>query len=176
MANPGENWPGFTGLSPESETYKRTKLVLSSANFEHLKKCAINSRRRRQIELPPDIDCNINPTQFATGFNNLVLELAFSDNIHWLARIPYRTIDGNTQTSLLSEIATMNIVRQRTSIPIPRIFEFDISMDGPFGYPYVSMEYLSGHQLDKGLAESTPQQYHIKVAKQIAMCFRNSKT
>lgn len=63
------------------------------------------------MDLPPDIDCSINLTRFVTGFNNLVLELVFSDKIYWVARIPYRTIDDNTKTSLLSEIATMNIVR-----------------------------------------------------------------
>ncbi|KAH7408755.1 hypothetical protein DE146DRAFT_733834 [Phaeosphaeria sp. MPI-PUGE-AT-0046c] len=79
----------------------------------------------------------MNLTQFATGFNNLVLELAFSDNVYWIARIPYRTVDDNTETSLLSEMATMNIVRQHTSIPIPRIFEFEISDEEPFGYPRI---------------------------------------
>jgi aminoglycoside phosphotransferase (APT) family kinase protein len=171
MARPGKDWSGFAGLDPDSEAYKRIKRVLSSANFTHLKKCAIDSRRRHQKDLPPDIDCSINLTQFATGFNNLVLELAFSDNVYWIARIPYRTIDENTKTSLLSEIATMNIVRQRTSIPIPRIFDLEMSIDGPFGYPYVLMEYLGGHKLDRGLAESTPRQYQIKVAKQFANVF-----
>lgn len=132
MARPSEDWSGFAGISPESDKCNPIKLVLSSANFKHLKKCAIDSRRRHQMNLPPSIDCGINLTQFATGFNNLVLEITFSDNIYWIARIPYRTIDDNTKTSLLSEIATMNIVRQRTSIPIPRIFEFEMSIDEPF--------------------------------------------
>ncbi|KAH8690404.1 kinase-like domain-containing protein [Phaeosphaeriaceae sp. PMI808] len=170
MARPSEDWSGFAGLSPESDKYKQIKLILSSANFKHLKKCAIDSRRRHQMDLPPDTDCSINLTQFATGFNNLVFELAFSDDIYWIARIPYRTTN-DTKTSLLSEIATMNIVRQRTSIPIPRIFEFEMSVDEPFGYPYVLMEYLGGRKLDDGLAKSIPQQYHTKVAKQLANVF-----
>lgn len=123
------------------------------------------------MDLPPDIDCNINLTQFTTGYNNLVLELGFSDNIYWIARIPYRTINDNTKTSLLSEIATMNIVRRYTSIPIPRIFDFEMSKEEPFGYPYVLMEYLGGRQLDNVLAKSIPQQYHTKVAKQLANVF-----
>ncbi|KAF2801186.1 hypothetical protein K505DRAFT_403580 [Melanomma pulvis-pyrius CBS 109.77] len=168
MASLSEDWSGFAGLSPESDKYKLIKLILSSANFKHLKKCAIDSRRRHQMDLPPDIDCSINLTQFATGFNKLVFELAFSDNIYWIARIPYRTIDDNTKTSLLSEIATMNIVRQRTSIPIPRIFEFEMSVDEPFGYPYILMEYLGGRKLDDGLATSIPRQHQTKAAKQLA--------
>jgi hypothetical protein len=165
MATPSEDWSGFAGLSLESDKYNRIKLVLSSANLEHLRKCAIDSRRRRQMDLPFDIDCSINLTQFAKWSNNLVLELAFSDNIYWIARIPYRTIDNNTETSLLSEIATMNIVRQRTSVPIPRIFEFEMSVEEPSGYPYVLMEYLCGRKLDDGLAKSIPRRYHAKAAE-----------
>ncbi|CAI6311274.1 unnamed protein product [Periconia digitata] len=165
MAKPSEDWPGFASLSPRSEKYERIKIILSSANFEHLKTCALDARRRQQVDLSPDIDCHINLTQFATGFDNLVLELSFSDNAYWIARIPYRTVDDSTKTSLLSEIATMNIVRQRTSIPIPRIFGFEISAEQPFGYPYILMECLGGRQLDNGLASSIPQQYHPKAAK-----------
>ncbi|KKZ62869.1 hypothetical protein EMCG_02779 [[Emmonsia] crescens] len=171
MVRPSEDWSGFAGLSPGSDKYQRIKHILSSANFEHLKKCAIDLRRRHQMNIPLNVDCSINLTRFATGFNNLVLELAFSDNVYWVARIPYRTINDNTKTSLLSEIATMNIIRQRTSIPIPRIFGFGMSVDEPFGYPYVLMEYVSGHQLDDVLARSVPQQYHAKVAKQLANVF-----
>ncbi|KAK4232135.1 kinase-like domain-containing protein [Podospora fimiseda] len=176
MASPSQDWPGFAGLSPEEETYKKIDLVLSSANFAHLKERAIHSRRKHYPSLPFDIDCNINLTQFATGYNNVVLKITFSDDICWVARIPYRTIDDSTKTSLLSEIATMNFVRQRTSIPIPRIFEFDISTDGPFGYPYVLMEHLGGRTLDNVLAFSIPPQHHTKVAKQLATVFAQLQT
>ena len=171
MARPSEDWPGFTNLSPESEKYKRIQLILSSANFEHLKKRGIDLRRRHQANLPPDFGCSINLTHFASGFNNLVVELAFSDNVYWIARIPHRTIDDDTRTSLLSEIATMNIIYKRTSIRVPQIFDFEMSTDQPFGYPYVLMERLEGRTLDDGLAASIPPQHHTKVAKQLANIF-----
>ncbi|OJD17343.1 hypothetical protein AJ78_02581 [Emergomyces pasteurianus Ep9510] len=171
MTRPSENWSGFTGLSPASHAHQQIKHILSSANFEHLKKRAIELRHQHQMNIPSDVDCSINVTQFAAGLNNLVLELAFSDNVYWIVRIPYHTIDDKIKTSLLSEIATMNIIRQRTSIPIPRIFGFEMSMDEPFGYPYVLMEYVGGRRLDDVLARSVPQQYQAKVAKQLANVF-----
>jgi hypothetical protein len=176
MARPSENWPGFAGLNPESDKYKSIKQLLSSANFEHLKERAIDSRRRHQTGLPLDIACSINLTQFAAGFNNLVLELTFSDNVHWVARIPYRIINNDTKTSMLTEIATMRIIRQRTSIPVPRIFDFDVSMDEEFGYPYILMECLSGRTLDNRLARSIPQEHLDKVAKQFANVFAELQT
>lgn len=176
MAGAREDWPGFAGLKPDSDKYKQIKQVLSAANFEYLKKCAIEARRRHQMDLPRDIDCSINLTQFATGFYNLVLKLTFSDNISWVARIPYRTLDDNTKTSLLSEIATMNFIRQRTSIPIARVFGFEMSIHEPFGYPYVLMECLAGRIVANGLARSIPRQYHSKVAKQLATVFAELQT
>ncbi|KAF2999287.1 hypothetical protein E8E13_004214 [Curvularia kusanoi] len=110
MTKPSEKWPGFAVLPPESDN-KQIKHLLSSANFEHMKQRAINSRRAREMHLPEDIDCSINQTHFAMGFHNLVLELMFSDHVYWIARIPYGKIDDKTKTSLLSEIATMKIVR-----------------------------------------------------------------
>lgn len=158
MAIPSEDWSGFAGLSAETDKYKQIKLVLSCTNFKHLERCAIDSRHRHQLNLPSDIECSIKLTQSTNGFNNLVIKLTFSDNIFWIARIPYRTtIDQNTKSSLLSEIATMNIVRQRTSIPAPCIFDFELSIDASFGYPYVLIEYSDGRRFDNGLANSIPQ-------------------
>ena len=123
------------------------------------------------MDLPADISCTINLTHYASGFNNLVVELAFSDNVYWIARILHHTIDGDIATSLLSEIVTIKVIRKHTSIPVPRIFEFDMSTDHPFGYPYVFMEYLGGRTLDNGLAESIPPHYRSKVARQFANVF-----
>lgn len=170
MTGPLDDWTGFSNISAESEKYGLIKHVLFSANFEHMKQRAINSRRDQQIDLPIDVDCDINLTKFATGFCNLVIKIAFSDNVCWVARIPYRAIDDNTKTSMLSEIATMKIIRQRTNIPVARIFDFDMSMANPFGFPYTLMECLEGHKLG-GVARSIPQEHHAKAAKQFANVF-----
>ncbi|USP80489.1 hypothetical protein yc1106_07763 [Curvularia clavata] len=170
MTAPSEDWSGFTDIPPKSEKYGLVKTVLDSANFQHLKKCAVDARYKDQTDLPPDINCSIDLDRFATGYENLVFEVAFSDGIRWIARIPYRTVNSHTKTSLLSEIATMNLVRQRTTIPVPRIYGFEVKTDDPFGYPYVLMEYMSGHKLNNGLARTLPQ-YQAKVAKQLANVF-----
>lgn len=170
MTAPSEDWSGFTGIPPESEKYALVKAVLESADFQHLKKSAVDARYKYQTDLPPDIDCSIDLDRFATGYENLVLEVAFSDGIHWIARTPYRTVDSDTKTSLLSEIATMNLFRQRTTIPVPRIYGYEVSDDDILGYPYVLTEYMGGHRLISGLAK-TPLQYRAKVAKQLANVF-----
>ncbi|KAF2501692.1 hypothetical protein BU16DRAFT_451729 [Lophium mytilinum] len=171
MTRPSEHWHNSTNLSPGSEKYKRIQLILSSANLEHLEKRAVDSRRRHQTDLSPDVGCSIDPARFTSGFDNLILELAFSDTVYWVARIPYRTVDADTKTMLLSEIATMKTIRQRTTIPVPMVFDFEMSKDQPFGYPYVLMECIDGRSLDNGMALSIPPQHRIKVARQFANVF-----
>ena len=158
-------------MVPGSDKYERIQLLLSSANFEYLKTRGLESRRRYQSDLPPHVNCSINVTQFTSGFNNVVLELAFSDNVYWIARIPHQAIDDGDRTSMLSEIATMRLIQRHTTIPIPRVFDFETSADQPFGYPFVFMECLGGRTLPSGLATTIPHQHHAKVAKQLANVF-----
>lgn len=126
---------------------------------------------RHQPGLPAHIDCSVNITHFTSGFNNVVVELAFSDQVYWVARIPHQALDNSDITSILSEIATMKIIITHTTIPIPQVFDFETSADQPFGYPYVFMEYLGGRTLPTGLATAIPHQHHAKVARQLANVF-----
>ncbi|KAJ9424271.1 hypothetical protein FOXG_08792 [Fusarium oxysporum f. sp. lycopersici 4287] len=170
MERLSDSWQGFDSLKPDSEKHKRIQLMFSSANFEYLETCAIESRRKHQPGLPPDVLCRTDLNHFTSGFNNVVLEIAFSDNVIWVARIPHQTLGSNDKTALLSEIATMRIIQQHTNIPIPRVFNFGMSADQPFGYPYMFMEHR-GHSLPNGLATTIPSEHHPKVAKQLSNVF-----
>ncbi|KAG4252944.1 hypothetical protein FPRO04_07008 [Fusarium proliferatum] len=170
MERPSSFWQGFDSLKPNSEKYKRIQLLFFSANFEYLETCAIESRRKHQPSLSLDVSCSVDLKHFASGFNNVVLEIAFSDSVFWVARIPYQTLNDSDKTSLLSEIATMRIIQQHTTIPIPRVFSFEMSTDQPFGYPYMFMEHR-GHSLPNGLATTVPYEHRPKVAKQLANVF-----
>jgi hypothetical protein len=171
MASPSEYWSGLAGLDSASNRYKQVKLVLATANFEYLKDRALRSRRKQHTNVPVTLDCSINLAQFATGFDNLVLEIAFSDDVYWVARIPHQPLKDDQRAAMLSEIATVNLVAQQTSIPVPRVFEFEVTSDQPFGYPYMLMQALRGRCLDDGLAKAIPQAHHLKVAKQMANIF-----
>ncbi|KAI1173905.1 kinase-like domain-containing protein [Nemania sp. FL0916] len=171
MERSSDSWEGLASLSPGGDKYERIQLLLSSADFEYLSIRAIELRRRHQSDLHPHIQCSIDPTRFTFGFHNLVLELAFSDGVYWIVRIPYQVFDSDVKTSMLSEITTMKLIRKHTTIPVPQIFDFETSAEQPFGYPYVLMEYLEGRALPNGLAETIPRQYHAKVAKQLANVF-----
>lgn len=119
--------------------------------------------------MPPHVQCSVNLTHFTYGFNNLVLELAFSDSVYWIARIRHQALDdgdGISQRDCYDEE-----IQQHTTIPVPRVFDFETSADQPFGYPYVFMEYLGGRTPPNRLAIAIPHQHHTKVAKQLAHVF-----
>ncbi|KAI0200869.1 kinase-like domain-containing protein [Astrocystis sublimbata] len=171
MEKASDHWQGFANLDPDKDKYKRIQQLIASADFRYLKTMAINSRRNHAPDLPSHIVCDVDLIRFTSGFNNVVLELAFSDNVYWVARIPYRDFDNSDETSMLSEIATMKILQQQTNIPIPRVYGFETSTHNPFGYPYMFMEYLKGRTLPGGLAKTVPHHYHTRVAKQLANVF-----
>ncbi|EEQ31606.1 hypothetical protein McanMca71_006093 [Microsporum canis] len=172
ILRPSYKWTGFRGLDQDSEGYKQMQKVLASADFEYLKSRAILLRAKAEI-LPADITCTIDTTRFACGFNNIVLEVAFSDSVYWVARIQYRraSATGFCQDVMLSEVATMRLVRSRTPIPAPEIFDYDISENNPCGYPYILAQCLPGQTCDGPIAKSAPPHCLPKIARQLANVF-----
>ncbi|KAI8723149.1 APH domain-containing protein [Fusarium sp. LHS14.1] len=167
ITRPAAYWKSYDDLELDSDRYLSIERVLSSANFDYLKARAIQSRRQHQPDLPAHVECSVDLVRFTSGDYNFVLELAFSDNVYWIARIEHRSV-GDHKTAMLSEIATMKIVREHTTIPVPRIFCFEASANQHFGYPYILMEYLGGCGPLGNLALITPAQCRAKVAKQVA--------
>lgn len=145
----------------------------SSVNFEYLKSRAVAARKWKE-SLPEDVFCDIDTSRFTWGLNNVVFEIRFSDGIYWVARIQITPVTGDKDGEnviMASEIATMNFVRSRTTIPIPRVFDYETSSDALSGYPYVLLEYMPGRTCDNILAKTVPPEYTTKVAKQLANVF-----
>ena len=67
-----------------------------------------------------------------------------------------------------SEVATMQLLQKRTSIPVSTIFGYDAKQENPFGYRYMFMSVLPGRPLKNILAVSIPEQQQAKVAEQLA--------
>ncbi|UPK97401.1 hypothetical protein LCI18_008336 [Fusarium solani-melongenae] len=130
----------------------------------------MSARRQNQPNLPPHMKCSVDLVRFTSDADTLILELAFSDKVYWIARIKHVSLDGD-ERAMRSEIATMKIVREHTTIPVPQIFCFGASADQPFGYPFIIMEYLGGCGSRDNLADIIPAQYRAKVAKQLANVF-----
>jgi aminoglycoside phosphotransferase (APT) family kinase protein len=67
---------------------------------------------------------------------------------------------------MLSELETIEYVCQDTSIPIPRIHDYNVESSNPLGVPYMLMDEIQG----RSVAHLTriPEQYKPHVYRQIA--------
>ncbi|WEW60421.1 hypothetical protein PRK78_005907 [Emydomyces testavorans] len=168
MARPSDRWNGFAHVKRVCQQYQQMENIISSTNFKYLTERALEARNRHQDSLAQNITCRIDSECFASGFNNVIFEVAFSDGVFWIARVQHQSNMEEEMDSILSEVATMEVVKENTNIPVPRVFDYDISAKNPFGYSYITMEYLEGHTLDGMLAKAVPAQYLQKVAEQFA--------
>ncbi|KAG6050453.1 hypothetical protein E4U39_004102 [Claviceps sp. Clav50 group G5] len=160
-----------------NKSHKQIHTVLASANFEYLEKIALLARNAGDESSASGITCitcTIDAKSFTYGMNNLVLNVAFSDDVCWIARILYAPVDPSPsytrrhEVAMLSEIATMRTLKSRTTIPVPEVFALDVSPSNEFGFPYVLMECLEGQTLQQNMARQVPANYKLHVASQVA--------
>ena len=89
------------------------------------------------------------------GKRNVIYQLRMPDNSRWVARL-YNALNNksavtdstqrNANQRLLfeSEVATMHFVREKTQIPVPKVYAYDSTYSNALGTPYIFMEYVAG--------------------------------
>jgi aminoglycoside phosphotransferase (APT) family kinase protein len=167
---PSAGWHGFDALQP-GPLRDQIQNVLSTADFEVLGDMALVARSQLDETLDPWLTCTIDTSSFTHGCYNLVLEVSFSDGVYWVARIPHTPLAAAARrdaVDLLSEMATLRTIKERTSIPVPQVFVCNVSPLNDVGWPYMFMEYLPGRVLGGVIASLVPPEHLPKVAKQIA--------
>ena len=125
-----------------------------------------------EIRLPP-----------MRGAYNLVYRLDFSDGVSWAMRIPMPNKDGDyegPQTRFMdSEVATIEHLRQSTTIPIPEIISW-APTDEQVGVPYILMEFVSGLPVGKlwfkSSGETPLKERRLRILDGIAACMSQLST
>lgn len=169
IARPSTYWSDFGGLTKDSgRLFEQISDVLRTADFKYLENAALDARRLVETELDPATRCQINLSKLAHGFNNIALEVAFSDEVYWIAKIQHAPIDETDGIYMRSEIATLKLVKARTSIPVPQIYLHQACATNEFQYPFTLMQYMPGRELKGGIAKDVPAEYLPKVARQLA--------
>lgn len=163
---PSASWKGYAGLFPD--LHERIQTLFSKINLQQLEQAAFKARIRQDKTADPGVTCAVNTSSFANGMVHIVLEISFSDGVYWVARIRHRQVHAKSAAILLSEIATMKTLKERTSIPVPQVFAYELSSSNPVGYPYILMECLEGRELEGAIASAVPPEFLPKVAKQMA--------
>lgn len=167
------NWATPESLDAgTNKAHERILGVLNGANFGYLEEAALLSRKSLDGSLASHITCIIDRARFTFGMNNVVFNVAFSDDVHWIARVHHAPISlshaREHTMEMLSEVATLKTLGSRTTIPIPQVFGFDASISNTFGFPYMFMERLEGQIPSSTIASRVPAEHLSKVVKQVA--------
>ena len=91
------------------------------------------------------LTCTLTLTSLS-GSYHLLYPVTFSDGVKWIFKFPStgHAFLPHSALALHSEAHTQNLVREITTIPIPRVWAYDHTADNPAGAPYILMEFVSG--------------------------------
>ena len=134
--------------------YTEFKQVFEAMNTDGLPQYASSLRQSEAIkgfDQPTDFECEIDLNTPMLGSFHMVFPVIFSDGVQWLFRVPAAgragRWDSSAARSLRSEAMTMRLLRQKTSIPVPKVYAFESSLDNDFKCPFILMERMGGEAL-----------------------------
>lgn len=101
----------------------------------------------------------------AGGFNQL---FKVTSNNPSTQRLLFRiAINETRKDKVNSEVATMEYVRQKTTIPVPKVYAYDSSCNNPIGSPWILLEYMQAERYEKQKAKMSRAQQEA-IMKQVA--------
>ena len=152
---------GTTGLHlhDEDEHLSVFKAVIAAINFEAIPGFASSIRQERD-EKPgllavPDkrqanaerTACTVSPKPLFGSFN-ILYAIEFADGVRWLVKVPADGFRGRWKESdaqdITSEALTMQLVRRKTTIPVPEVFAFRATLENELHCPFILMEFIEG--------------------------------
>ncbi|KAG8406703.1 hypothetical protein J3458_021039 [Metarhizium acridum] len=98
---------------------------------------------QRASRLNGGLSCNL-LDQSTNGLYNLVRLLQFSDQSLWIARISLRKSTAGSAI-LRSEADVMQFIKDKSSLPVPRVFAYEVDENNDIGVPYILMEFIPGN-------------------------------
>ncbi len=131
----GYIWEGLrTTYRPNAESFSK------SVDWDAL--CRYASK------LNNDETCTMDP-QITMGGRNLVRIINFANGTRWVARFRMPSSHKNKNYAsdhiLKQEVDCMQLVKQRTDVPVPTVFGYIASPVNAIGGAFILMECLSGN-------------------------------
>ena len=82
---------------------------------------------------------------FTNGSWNLIIEIVFEDNVVWITRIRLsKELPAHERVMFENEVHVMQIIRSRTTIPVPEVYSWGSGKDNVFGAPFILMQGIPG--------------------------------
>lgn len=82
--------------------------------------------------------------------------MVFSDNSAWMVRFPRAGMvnDDYADEKVAIEVATLNLIRNRTSVPVPKIWAWGSAGSNKLGLgPFIMMDFVDGVSLSELLQD-----------------------
>lgn len=135
----GYKWEALSDAYDEHNAYRhRVQSFFDNINWNAL--CRFASR------LNDGMDCAVDP-QWTIGGRHLVRIINFQDGSRWIARLRMTTRMREDQQSWLvqREVDCLQLVKERTTVPVPRVFGYVASTKNEIGAPFMLIECLRGN-------------------------------
>lgn len=114
------------------------------------------------------------------GSYNINWQLEFDDGFSTMIHIPIPQRVAFPDEKIRAEVATMRLIRENTTIPVPEIYHWGTSSENPSGYgPFIIMEYIEHSRSleqvirnpadrNNGLRKELPEKTLLKAYRQMA--------
>jgi hypothetical protein len=113
---------------------------LAFVDWKALQEFAIGVKR--QFSNPDsNVTCQLS-ADYNMGGLHVVRRLDFQDGTSWVARLQQRKATATSIQRLLQEVYTIQVIRQRTKIPVPEIIGYDASDENKVGVAFMLLEFI----------------------------------
>ncbi|KAH7090021.1 hypothetical protein BKA62DRAFT_726604 [Auriculariales sp. MPI-PUGE-AT-0066] len=98
----------------------------------------------------PNVPCEANRLKYARGMFFVAIEVVFDDGAVWVARLCLgprggRVYSRKTVARRIScEVATLRLVAERTTIPVPTVYAWSESVKNNLRFPYIISSAILG--------------------------------
>jgi aminoglycoside phosphotransferase (APT) family kinase protein len=98
---------------------------------------------------PDKLPCQLDGT-FHYGAFNAGIKMVFSDSTPWMVRFPRvgMVCDDYADEKVAMEVTAMNLIRTRTTVPVPSVQAWGPAATNPLGLgPFIAMDFVDGVSL-----------------------------
>ncbi|KAL4804124.1 hypothetical protein BDV18DRAFT_166287 [Aspergillus unguis] len=107
---------------------------------------------------PQKLACRLEGT-FHNGSFNAGMKMVFTDGAPWMVRFPRvgKICSAYADEKVAMEVSTLNMIREKTTIPVPRVHSWGSAADNSLGLgPFIMMDFIEGVSLAEILNPSNP--------------------
>jgi len=114
------------------------------------------------------------------GHSHMIRQIKFVDGVSWIARLampPFNFNENekylpkldywsrNDQLRMQSECDTMSFIKEKSTVPVPRIFHYSTTPANPTGVPFQLMECVFGNPAHNAIPSEYREKFHNQLAQ-----------